>query len=107
VTNNKIEGMGLMDFFRIGKSKEVINEMLERGAIIVDVRTPGEFNTGNVEKSINIPLDMIESSINRIKKMNAPIVLCCATGMRSGSASNILKQHDIECCNGGSWSSLR
>jgi len=99
--------MGLMDFFRIGKSKEVVNELLDRGAIVVDVRTPDEFSTGNVDKSINIPLDMIESSIKKIKKMNAPIVLCCATGMRSGSASSILKRHNIECCNGGSWSSLR
>ena len=70
---------------------------------IVDVRTYGEFSGGNVAGSINIPLNEIPARIEELKAMKAPLVLCCASGMRSGQAQNYLSQNDIECYNGGSW----
>ena len=98
--------MGLMELFRIGKSKKMIQKILDNGAVVVDVRTPEEYNRGNVADSINIPLDEIEDHADKLKKMNVPIVLCCASGMRSGSAASILKLYEIECYNGGGWNSL-
>lgn len=98
--------MGLMDLFRIGKSKKMIQKIIDNGAVIVDVRTPEEYNRGNVSDSINIPLDEIEDHADKLKNMNVPIVLCCASGMRSGSAASILKLYKIECYNGGGWHSL-
>lgn len=70
---------------------------------IVDVRTYGEFSGGNVVGSINIPLNEIPARIEELKAMKAPLVLCCASGMRSGQAHHYLSQNDIECYNGGSW----
>lgn len=70
---------------------------------IVDVRTYGEFSGGNVAGSINIPLNEIPARIEELKAMKAPLVLCCASGMRSGQAHHYLSQNDIECYNGGSW----
>lgn len=70
---------------------------------IIDVRTPGEFMGGNVSGSINIPLNEITLRLEEIKKMNQPIILCCASGGRSGQATMFLKQHGIDCSNGGSW----
>jgi len=70
---------------------------------IIDVRTPGEFMGGNVVGSINIPLSDILTKVDEIKKMEQPIVLCCASGGRSGQATMFLKQHGIDCMNGGSW----
>ena len=70
---------------------------------IVDVRTYGEFSGGNVAGSINIPLNEIPARMEELKAMKAPLVLCCASGMRSGQAQNYLSQNDIECYNGGSW----
>lgn len=70
---------------------------------IVDVRTYGEFSGGNVAGSINIPLNEIPARIEELKAMKAPLVLCCASGMRSGQAQNYLSQNNIECYNGGSW----
>lgn len=81
-------------------------ELLEKGAKIIDVRSPGEFNGGHCDGAINVPLDRIRDKVDKIKKMNQPIVLCCASGMRSGQATSILKQAGIECCNGGSWTSV-
>ncbi|MBP6183280.1 rhodanese-like domain-containing protein [Flavobacterium sp.] len=70
---------------------------------IVDVRTYGEFQGGNVVGSINIPLNEIPERIEEIKRLKAPLILCCASGGRSGQAHHFLSQYGIECYNGGSW----
>ena len=70
---------------------------------IIDVRTPGEFMGGHVVGSINIPLSDITTKLEEIKKMNQPIILCCASGGRSGQATMFLKQNGVNCSNGGSW----
>ncbi len=70
---------------------------------IVDVRTPGEFMGGHVAGSINIPLQEIQQRIDEIKALPQPIILCCASGNRSGQATSFLKSLGIDCSNGGSW----
>lgn len=70
---------------------------------IIDVRTPGEFMGGNVTGSINIPLNEIPRRVDELKSMEQPIVLCCASGARSGRASEYLQSLGIQCENGGSW----
>jgi phage shock protein E len=80
-----------------------IEELIRSGkATIVDVRTPVEFMGGHVEGSINIPLQDIPKRIKEFKTMSN-IILCCASGARSGQASLLLKQNGIECENAGSW----
>jgi rhodanese-related sulfurtransferase len=70
---------------------------------IIDVRTPSEFVGGHVASSINIPLQEIQQRINEINAMPQPILLCCASGNRSGQATVYLKSLGIDCENGGSW----
>ena len=70
---------------------------------IIDVRTPQEFVGGNVAGSMNIPLQEITERVEEIKKLPQPIVLCCASGMRSGSAASILKRNGVEAYNAGPW----
>jgi phage shock protein E len=70
---------------------------------IIDVRTPMEFMGGHVVGSINIPLDEIETRFEEIQALPAPVILCCASGNRSGMATNYLQSRGIECSNGGSW----
>ena len=74
--------------------------------IIIDVRTLMEFRCGNVAGSINIPLQEIPQRIDEIKEMESPIILCCASGARSGNAAQYLKSCGIECENGGGWMEL-
>jgi phage shock protein E len=82
---------------------ENIEALIKSGkATIVDVRTPAEFAGGHVTGSVNIPLQEIPARLAEIKKMGN-IVLCCASGNRSGQAMTFLKQKGIECANGGSW----
>ena len=80
--------------------EEIIKE--KRGTI-VDVRTPREFMGGNVEGSINIPLHEIPNRMGEMRNLKQPLVLCCASGTRSGQAHLFLAQQGIECCNAGSW----
>jgi rhodanese-related sulfurtransferase len=71
---------------------------------VIDVRSPEEFATGHVEGAINIPLDNVVDRIEEFKKMNHPIVLCCASGSRSRQAHIYLSQHGVtNTYNGGSW----
>ncbi len=74
---------------------------------IVDVRTPGEFMGGHVAGSINIPLQEVMQRIDEIKALPQPIILCCASGNRSGQATDYLQSLGIDCENGGSWISVQ
>lgn len=98
--------MGLLSFLFGNKSK-MIEDYKNRQAIIIDVRSKAEYADGAIPGSKNIPLQQIDSQIDRIKKMNKPVICCCASGMRSGNAANKLKKHGIDCINGGGWSSLQ
>ena len=82
-------------------------EMLDNGAAIIDVRSPQEFRGGHIKGAVNIPVDQIGSKLSKIRKMGEPVILCCASGMRSGRATSILKREGIEAYNGGSWSGLQ
>lgn len=94
--------MGLLSFLGFGNSST--KEALRKGAIVIDVRTVNEYDQGRVPESINIPLNLIPSNLARIKGMERPVVLCCASGNRSGQALRILRSKGIkDLYNGGSW----
>jgi len=80
--------------------------LLLPGTVIVDVRSPEEFNTGHAEASVNIPLNELTGRLDDFRQM-ANIVLCCASGMRSQMASQVLRQNGIDCCDGGSWLTIK
>ncbi len=82
-------------------------ELIHNGAVIVDVRTPGEFKSGHINGSKNYPLDTIRGKVNDLKKLNKPVITVCLSGGRSSMAKNILKAAGIEVYNGGPWTSLR
>lgn len=98
--------MGLLDLLGFGNKSEKVKAFLEKGAIIIDVRSPCEFASGHIENSLNIPLNTVSSRIAEIKKLNKPVITCCLSGMRSAQAASILNQNGIEAMNGGGWSSL-
>lgn len=96
--------MGLLSLFS-GKSKR-IKEMISQGAIVIDVRSPQEYKGGHVKGSKNIPLPNIPNKADQIKKLNKPVIFCCASGMRSGQATSQMKRQGVDCLNGGSWQSV-
>jgi rhodanese-related sulfurtransferase len=81
--------------------------LVQNGAVIIDVRSPQEFDNGHIKGSKNIPVNIIQRELNTIKKMGKPIITVCQSGARSGMAKGILKSAGIEVYNGGSWFGLR
>ena len=66
-------------------------EKLKAGALVIDVRSAGEFNSGHLAKAINIPLDEVETALpKRVKDKSQVLLLHCASGMRSGMAQKKL-----------------
>ncbi len=86
--------------------KVEMKELMERGAMIIDVRTTGEFKSGHIKGAVNIPLQSLQNNLSKIKK-DKPVITCCASGMRSASAKGILKSNGYDAYNGGSWTGLK
>lgn len=81
--------------------------LMQKGAIILDVRTKNEFQSGHIKGAVNIPVQTLGSNLSKLKK-DRPIITCCASGMRSASAKSILQSNGFtEVYNGGSWASLQ
>ena len=83
-----------------------LQNMVRKGAFLVDVRTPQEFAQGHVQGSVNIPLDQVQSILSQFKgKKN--IVVFCRSGNRSTQAKFILDQNGIKnVYNGGTWTNV-
>jgi rhodanese-related sulfurtransferase len=98
--------MGLLSMLGLGGKSESVKDYIDKGAVIIDVRTVGEFREGHIKNSKNIPLDTFFSKVNEIKRLEKPVIVCCRSGMRSAQANSILKSNGIDCMNGGGWQSL-
>jgi phage shock protein E len=86
--------------------EDLINALKAANKTIIDVRTPEEFLGGHVVGSINIPLNEIPERIDELKNNSSKIFLCCASGGRSGQATQFLSDLDIDCINGGPWTQV-
>ena len=83
-----------------------LRKFLDEGAVIIDVRTPQEFNSGHIKGSKNIPMEMLKNRVEEVKQFNKPVIVVCHSGRRSGSASSFLEAKGIRAMNGGSWAAL-
>ena len=89
-------------------AKVDFRELKKQGAIILDVRSKGEYQGGHISGSMNISVDQLSSNLSKLKDKNQPIITCCASGMRSASAKSILKSNGYtNVHNGGGWLSLK
>ncbi len=86
--------------------EEDLKAIIANGALIIDVRTPGEYKEGHIKGSLSIPLNEINEAMSWLIK-DVPAVIVCESGNRSGQAVKILKANGFEkIYNGGSWDSL-
>lgn len=95
----------------ISKTEEVRNEFIrqiadEASSVVVDIRTGEEFKEGHIEKSVNIPLDVLEES-SRLLKDYQYIIVVCRSGQRSEKAKTILTlQGFTNVYDGGAWQNV-
>ena len=82
---------------------KIENLIKEKACTIVDVRTHEEFMGGHIADSINIPLGELMERMEELMNLRAPLILCCASGNRSGQAQHYLSQKGIDCYNAGSY----
>jgi rhodanese-related sulfurtransferase len=84
------------------------SELLKQGAIILDVRTGGEYAGGHIKGSTNIAVDALPHSLKKLKNKEQFIITCCASGVRSSSARKMLKAAGYTSVfNGGNWMELK
>jgi rhodanese-related sulfurtransferase len=84
-----------------------IKQALREGAVVIDLRTPYEYDQGHVPRSLNIPVHRVRANIDRIRDLKRPIILCCATGSHCWEAAEILRDAGIpRVINGGGWQSV-
>ena len=84
-----------------------LQPVLDKGAIIIDVRTAGEFKQGHLEGAKNIPLNELKLKADLIRGWGKPIITVCRSGARSQSAKSLLTSYNIESYNGGAWTSFQ
>jgi phage shock protein E len=72
-------------------SSSIVLQKIQAGARVVDVRSPEEFRSGAYPGAVNIPVQALPARLHEVPK-GGPVVLYCASGIRSGAAARILKQ---------------
>lgn len=95
---------------RLFREKEEADykKLVEQGAVIVDVRSKEEFDTGHIKGALNIPLDELSLNIKKVVAINTCVITCCASGGRSSVAKNMLHNAGYDNVhNGGGWNSLQ
>lgn len=68
---------------------------VEAGALLLDVRTPGEFASGGLPGARNIPVQSLAARLDELEK-DRPVVAYCASGMRSSRAVALLRKHGLD-----------
>jgi NADPH-dependent 2,4-dienoyl-CoA reductase/sulfur reductase-like enzyme/rhodanese-related sulfurtransferase len=66
--------------------------LLNKGSFLLDVRTPSEVQAGTIEGAVHIPVDSLRDRLGEIPSGH-PLVVYCASGLRSYIACRILKAH--------------
>ena len=98
--------MGLINLFKRKDMDQKIKEYLEKGAIVLDVRTKEEWDEGHTAGAEHIVLSIIPLEIEQIKSWNKPVIAVCRSGARSGQAEQFLKQNGVDAINGGPWQNV-
>lgn len=73
------------------KPDPALKQLLNGGALVVDVRTPAEYASGHHPRAINIPVDEVESRLNEFGDKKKPVVVYCQSGSRSSRAKSTLE----------------
>lgn len=79
-------------------------QLVNQGALILDVRTSAEYGNGHINGSVNVPLNKLPQYLPKLKDKQKTIITCCASGSRSAQAMGVLKYNGFtNIYDGGSW----
>lgn len=96
--------MGILDLINYADINKGVEEYKQHSeAVLIDVRTPEEYQEGHIPGSINIPLQQMEQAETDVKDKNKKLYVYCRSGSRSRQAAGILKEmgyHDVHNIGG-------
>jgi len=82
-------------------------QLVREGAVVLDVRSPEEFNKAHITGALNIPIETLRHNLNKLSKQT-PIIACCTDGSRSWYAKNFLDANGYRTVyDAGSWVKLQ
>ena len=85
--------MGFFDFLKGPDINQSVEEFSSTpGAVLLDVRSKGEYAGGHIPGSKNVPLDRISKVSGVVKEKTAPVFVYCLSGARSGQALSMLQK---------------
>ncbi len=101
-----VVGIFAFRFIRNRAIRKELPAVMDSGATIIDVRTPGEFASGHFPGSSNIPVNELQGSLGKLDKQKA-VILCCASGARSAMAAGLLRKNGFtNVTDAGPWQNL-
>lgn len=66
--------------------------LMNQGALLLDVRSQAEFDSGHILDARHVPQDQLAASAETLKKYKDKVVIaCCESGLRSGAAARVLQ----------------
>lgn len=95
----------ILNMFGGGGGNEALAEAINNNATIIDVRSVMEYRGGHVAGSKNIPLNELGPALKKLPK-DQTIVFCCASGARSGAATDMARAAGLTAHNGGPWTKV-
>ena len=97
--------MGISFLTRLTKGPLI--RAIRKGGLIVDVRTPQEYDGGKIPGSINIPAAQIAVNAQRLKDAGLPLIIVCSDSTRLNEAIRTLSAKGVkQVHNGGNWKKL-
>ena len=94
--------------FQMGRRSQeeltVMRQAVADGGLLLDVRSPGEFNSGHLDGALNIPVGELKDRLKELDYKDRSVVVYCASGVRSRRASTLLREHGFQDVHDlGSW----
>ena len=99
----------MFQFFKrlLGGSTESLQQVIQRGAVVIDVRTRDEYNQGHLKDSKNITLNEIRLKSDIIRSWGKLVITVCRSGNRSQMAKTQIEALGVETYDGGAWTSFK
>jgi phage shock protein E len=84
------------------------SQLIREGAIVLDVRTPAEFNLAHITGAMNIPIETLRDNLHQLANKHHPIIACCTNGSKSWYAKNLLDANGYRHVHdAGNWMKLQ
>lgn len=71
---------------------EQARALVSEGAALIDVRSPGEFSGGHLDGAKNLPVQRLSNLLDDVGPKDQAVIVYCASGIRSHSAMDTLRQ---------------